>query len=45
MRFLRNIKSKIKITGDISIEPNIGMKRLNLFKAGVSKYIYIGTYI
>ena len=28
------VKNKIKITGEISIEPKVGMKRLILFKAG-----------
>ena len=28
------VKNKINITGEISIEPNMGMKRLILFKAG-----------
>ena len=32
--YLRNIKSIIKITGETSIEPKVGIKRLILFKAG-----------
>ena len=34
LMFLRNINNKIKITGEISIEPKVGMKRLILPKAG-----------
>ena len=29
-----NIKNKIKTTGERSIEPNVGKKRLILFSAG-----------
>jgi len=33
-RFLINIKNKIKTTGERSIEPKVGKKRLILFNAG-----------
>ena len=34
LMFLRNIKSKIKITGDTSIEPKVGINFRILFRAG-----------